>query len=311
MATQPLKLGIALHGNTSVPELVDEARKAEAAGFDVVLTPDHLGAAAPMVSLVAIGNAVPGVKVSTMVLNTPFYSPALLARDLAAVDSATDGRLIVGLGAGYVEAEFRAAGIPFPSPGRRVAAVGDTLRELRRLLSDPDHTPPPRQLPPPIMVAGQGDRLLTLAAKEADIVGVASVGDEAELAERVAFVKNAAGDRVADIELQFGFFQTSLDKPGDLSVARALGIDASHEEAGKLATILNGSLDAAAERIGRLRDNLGITYFSFLKTDATSWETFGSLVEALRHRHHESSQGQQRLPDASSPKPESVHTHTR
>lgn len=280
--TQSLRLGIALEGNGPVSDLVEEARKAEAAGFDVVLVPDHLGNASPLVSLTAIGAAVPTVQLSPMVLNAAFYSPALIARDLAAVDSATDGRLIIAFGAGYVEAEFDAAGIPFPSPAQRVSIVGNTLREVRRLLSDPDHNPTPRQLPPPILVAGAGNKLLTLAAREADIVGIASRGDETHLAERVAFVKHAAGQRFDDIELQFGFFQTSLDDPRDLSVARLLGIDAPDAEIGKLPTVLNGSIDAAIERIQRFRDDLGITYFSFLKTDATSWDTFGSLVKALR-----------------------------
>jgi probable F420-dependent oxidoreductase len=282
MTTRPLKLGITLAGNTPVPELVEEAQKAEAAGFDVILTPDHLGLAAPTVSLVAIAAAAPSVQVSTLVLNASFYSPALLARDLAAVDSATGGRLIIALGTGYVEAEFDDAGIPFPSPGRRVAIVGETMREVRRLLADPGYTPPPVQSPPPVMVAGQGDKMLTLAAQEADIVGFASMGDEAQLAERVAFAKDKACDRFGDLELQFGFFQVSLDDPSDLSTIRNLGVDAPDEEIGALATVLNGSVDAAAERILRLRDDLGITYFTFLKTDGTSWKTFGELVDALR-----------------------------
>jgi probable F420-dependent oxidoreductase len=282
MTTRPLKLGITLPGYTSVPELVAEAKKAEAAFFDVILTPDHLGLAAPMVSLVAIGAAAPSVQVSTLVLNASFYSPALLARDLAAVDSATGGRLIIALGTGYVEAEFDAAGIPFPSPGKRVTIVAETMREIRSLLTDPGYTPPPAQTPPPVMVAGQGDKMLTLAAEEADIVAVASMGDEAHLTERVAFVKDKAVHRFDDIELQFGFFQVSMDDPSDLSTIRSLGVDAPEEEVRKLTTVLDGSVPAAAERIQRLHQNLGITYFTFLKTDGTSWGTFGKLVDALR-----------------------------
>lgn len=278
--TRPLKLGVTLPGYTSVPDLVEEARKAEAAGFDVILTPDHLGLAAPLVSLPVIAAAAPSVQVSTLVLNASFYSPALLARDLAAVDSATGGRLIVALGTGYVEAEFDAAGIPFPSPGKRVKIVADTMRQVRRLLSDPGYTPPPVQTPPPVMLAGQGDKMLTLAAEEADIVAIASMGDEAHLTERVAFVKDKAGDR--DVELQFGFFQVSMDDPSDLAAIRSVGIDAPDDEVRKLTTVLDGSVSAAAERVQRLHENLGITYFTFLKTDGTSWDTFGKLVAGVR-----------------------------
>src|ERR1700722_9669322 len=130
MTQRPLKLGLQLLGLNSVPEIVEEARTAAAAGFDVVLLPDHLGFTAPLVPLVAIAEAAPTVKVSNLVLNSSFYRPALLARDLASVDSATGGRLIISLGTGYVEAEFDAAGIPFPGAGARVKIVAETISEL-------------------------------------------------------------------------------------------------------------------------------------------------------------------------------------
>jgi len=283
MTQRPLKLGVQLLGRSSVPELVEEARSAAAAGFEVILVPDHLGLAGPLVALVAIAQAVPNVQVSNLVLNSSFYRPALLARDLASVDSATGGRLIISLGTGYVEAEFDAAGIPFPSPGARVKIVAEMISELRRLLSDPGHIPPPVQTPPPIMVAAQGDKMLTLAAQQADIVAIASMGSEADLAGRVAFVKEKAADRFDDIELQFAFIQVSMDDPSDLTLLRMLAPpDAPEEELRKLTTVLDGSVSAAVERIQRLHAELGISYFTFSKTPGTSWATFEKLVAALR-----------------------------
>ena len=282
MTQRPLKFGLQLLGLNSVPEMVEEARTAAAAGFDVILLPDHLGFTAPLVPLVAIAQAVPNVQVSNLVLNSSFYRPALLARDLASVDSASGGRLIISLGTGYVEAEFDAAGIPFPSPGARVKIVAETISELRRLLSDPGHIPPPVQTPPPIMVAAQGDKMLTLAAQQADIVAIASMGTEADLAGRVAFVREKAGDRVDDIELQFSFVQVSVDDPSDLSVLRMLEPHAPEEELRKLTTLLDVPVAAAAERVQRLHEELGISYFSFSKTPGTSWDTVGKLVAALR-----------------------------
>lgn len=282
MTTRPLKLGLTLLGQNSVPEMVEEAKRAEAAGFDVVLLPDHLGFTAPLVPLVAIAAAAPSVQVSNLVLNASFYSPALLARDLAAVDSATGGRLIISLGTGYVEAEFDAAGIPFPSPGKRVKIVAETMSEIRRLLSDPGHMPPPVQTPPPIMVAAQGDKMLSLAAEQADIVAIAAMGDDTHLADRLAFVKDKAGDRFDDIELQFGFFQVSLDDPSDLSVIRMLEPDAPEEQVRKLTTVLDVPPSAAAERIQHLHQNLGISYFTLNKTAGTSWQSLEKLVTAVR-----------------------------
>jgi probable F420-dependent oxidoreductase len=283
MTQRPLKLGVQLVGRSSVPELVEEARSAAAAGFEVILVPDHLGLAGPLVALVAIAQAVPNVQVSNLVLNSSFYRPALLARDLASVDSATGGRLIISLGTGYVEAEFDAAGIPFPSPGARVKIVAEMISELRRLLSDPGHIPPPVQTPPPIMVAAQGDKMLTLAAQQADIVAIASMGSEADLAGRVAFIKEKAAGRFDDIELQFAFIQVSMDDPSDLTLLRMLAPpDAPEEELRKLTTVLDGSVAAAVERVQRLHAELGISYFTFSKTPGTSWSTFEKLVAALR-----------------------------
>ncbi|MGH3726201.1 MAG: TIGR03621 family F420-dependent LLM class oxidoreductase [Mycobacterium sp.] len=282
MTTRPIKFGATLVGLNPIPELVEEARQAEAAGFDVVLLPDHLGFTAPLVPLVAIAAAAPSVQVSNMVLNSSFYRPALLARDLAAVDSVTGGRLIISLGTGYVEAEFDAAGIPFPSPGNRVKIVAETIGELRRLLSDPGHVPPPVQTPPPIMVAAQGDKMLTLAAEQADIVAVASLGDHADLAAKVALVNDKAGNRIDDIELQFGFFQVSIDDPSDLSVIRLLEPTAPEDQIRSLVTVLNGPVPAAAERIQQLHEELGISYFCLNKTPGTSWATLAKLVAAVR-----------------------------
>src|ERR1700758_5586161 len=282
MPAKPVKFGLNLVGQSSVPEMAEEARRAESIGFDVILLPDHLGYTAPLVPLVAIAAAAPTVKVSNLVINAGFYRPALLARDLAAVDSATGGRLIISLGTGYVEHEFDMAGLPFPSPGRRVSILTEHVTEIRRLLSDPGHIPPPVQTPPPIMVAGAGDKLLTMAAQQADIVAIASMGTDADLAERVVFVRARAGDRIDDIELSFSFFQVSIDDPSDLSLLRMLEPDAPEAELRKLTTLLDLPVSGAAERIHQLHEELGISDFTLNKSSGTSWEPLETLIAAVR-----------------------------
>jgi probable F420-dependent oxidoreductase len=282
VTTHPIKLGLALMGQGPVAEMAEQARRAESIGFQVILLPDHLGFTAPLVPLVAIAQAAPTVQVSNLVLNAAFYRPALLARDLASVDSATGGRLIIGLGTGYVEDEFVAAGIPFPSPGERVKLLTEHVTEIRRLLSDAGHIPPPVQTPPPIMVAGMGNKLLTMAARQADIVAIASIGTEADVAERVAFVKAQAGARGDDIELAFSFFQISMDDPSDLSLLKLLAPDAKESEMRQWTTLLDGTVDEAAERIQRLHNDLGISYFTVNATPGTSWNTLEKLVDAVR-----------------------------
>ena len=95
------------------------------------------------------------------VLNAAFYKPALLSRDLRALDVLSDGRLEIGLGTGYVREEFEAAELPYPSAGARV----DYLEHMTTYLKEHHPTTP-------ILIAGNGDRVLTMAARHADIIGL-------------------------------------------------------------------------------------------------------------------------------------------
>jgi probable F420-dependent oxidoreductase len=277
-----MRIGLTLPGKGPVSELVSQARRAEQLGFDVVLLVDHLGFAAPLPPLVAMAAVAPSLRVSNMVLNAAFYRPALLARDLASVDSATGGRLEIGLGAGYVEAEFIAAGVPFLKPSARIKLLEEHVIQIRSQLSDPTSTPPSIQKPPPIMIAGMGDKMLTMAAKHADIVAVGGMGSEADVAERAAYILNQAGDRANDIELAFSFFQVSLDDPSDLSVLYQVAPTANEADLRNAATLLDGTVSAAVDRVQRLRDEAKFSYFTFNKTDATSWDTFEKLISALK-----------------------------
>jgi probable F420-dependent oxidoreductase len=282
MTSRPIRLGISFAGQGSVAQLVVEASRAEQIGFDTVLLIDHLGATAPLPPLVAIAAAVPSVRVGTLVINTSFHRPALLARDLASVDSATGGRLDIGLGAGYVAAEFAAAGLPFANLAARAQLLAEHITEVRAYLSDPSYIPPAIQRPPPILVGGIGNKVLSIAAEHADIVAIASLADEAHLVERVDYVKRQAGTRLDAIQLSFGFFQVSLDRPDDLSVLNQMRPAAAEDHLRGMVTLLNGSVAEAAERIRRFHHDLGISYFTFNKTAATSWHTLEQLVGALK-----------------------------
>jgi probable F420-dependent oxidoreductase len=131
-------------------EFLAQVRHAERCGVDVVLLPDHLELGAPFPMMVAAAAAAPTVRVGNFVLNAAFYRPALLARDIAGVDQLTGGRLEIGLGAGYVKAEFDDAGIPFGSPGQRVDHLRDMVIELKTRLGDPGHAPSPISSRPPV-----------------------------------------------------------------------------------------------------------------------------------------------------------------
>ncbi|MGY4650689.1 TIGR03621 family F420-dependent LLM class oxidoreductase [Mycobacterium sp. URHB0021] len=282
MAPRLPRFGIVLNARGSVGDVVDDARRAADVGFDTILITDHLGFISPLVPLAPIAAAVPSVRVGNCVLNSAFYRPALLSRDLTAVASVTGGRFEIGLGAGYVADEFAMAGLPFPTPGRRLRLLTQHVDTIKSAFAE--H--PSRSLQaPPIMIAGSGDRMLTMAAQKADIITIGALTTEADLAERVAYIKRQAGERFDEIELAFGFFQPSLDDPDDMRVIEMLAPEASDAQRRAMATVLDGSVTTAADRITRMRENLGITYFQFsLITDSmsTSWDTLEKLLIAAR-----------------------------
>jgi alkanesulfonate monooxygenase SsuD/methylene tetrahydromethanopterin reductase-like flavin-dependent oxidoreductase (luciferase family) len=132
------------------------------------------------------------------------------------------------------------------------------------------------------MIAGMGDKLLAMAARHADIISVGGLGTEAFLADRMNYVKSQAAEHLTDIELAFTFFQVSLDHHDDLSALHMVQPDADETDLRQAATLLDGSVGEAADRVRRYRDDIGISYFTFHKTEATSWETLRKLVDAIR-----------------------------
>jgi probable F420-dependent oxidoreductase len=267
------RFAVGIRAVKSHAALQEKARRLEGLGFDVVHLPDHLGAPAPFPTLTAIALATTTVRVGTYVLNACFYKPALLARDVAAVDLLSDGRLEVGLGAGYVREEFEAAELPYPSAGRRVDYLEHVTTYLKK------HHPSV-----PILIAGNGDRLLTLAARHADIVGLTGanprgIGDP--LAERIALVRNAAGQRFDDLELDLAITAVPADNSGipDLSLTRRYAPTFSDEELLAMPAVLTGSPRDMADTLRGYREIYGLTSFTVQDGHADS---FAKVIAELR-----------------------------
>lgn len=246
----------------------------EGSGFDVVQMADHLYTTAPFPMLTALALATERMRVGTFVLNAGFYRPALLARDVMSLRDLSDGRFDLGLGAGYVREEFEQAELPFPTAGERVRWLGHVIEHMN------EHVPDV-----PVMVAGNGDKLLTIAAQRAQIIGLTGGGpitaDSDPLADRIAFVRAAAGDRFDDLELNLSIIAMSTDDSGvpDLTIARRFLPNLSDEEVLLAPTVLSGSLTDIADRIRELRDRYGITYFTVQQMHA---ERFAEVIAALR-----------------------------
>ncbi|WP_326956508.1 TIGR03621 family F420-dependent LLM class oxidoreductase [Amycolatopsis sp. NBC_01286] len=271
---------------------VGKCRQAEDFGFDVVSAADHLGLAPPFPALVLAGEVTSRVKLNTYVLNTPFYNPVLLARDVTGTDRFTDGRLELGLGAGYVKEEFEAAGLPFPSARERVDHLERTILELKRSYADPEHKPAPaRPEGPPLLLGGRGDRILTLAAEHADIIGFtgtakspdagALVPASAEdIGERVEFVRSKLGDREVEFNLLCHFVKITEDRAGALEdLAKLTHGVLSAEQLARVPTALVGPPAAVAEQLHAHRERFGLTYFTVLEHNMAQ---FAPVLEALR-----------------------------
>ena len=275
-----LRFGVNLFTSGSRKGWQDSARQAEDLGYDVLLAPDHLGMNAPFPALMSAAEVTTRPRLGTLVLNAGFYKPALLARDATALHELTDGRFELGLGAGYVEAEFAAAELPFPTARQRVDHLEHTVTEVNRLLGEAGHSVP-------VMIGGGGDRVLTIAARHANIVNIADTnpkpGHPDPLAERIDFVRQAAGDRFAGLELALVVPTVHIAGSGelDLTVPRHLYPGKSDEELLRLPGVLHGSEQDNADAVRRLRETYGITYFITLQMGA-NLESFGKVISRLR-----------------------------
>lgn len=269
------RFGVGVTRASSRTKLEDSARRAEALGFDVLHVPDHLGGPAPFPVMTAVAMATSTLRVGTFVINSAFYRPALLARDVGALHDLSHGRFELGLGTGYVKEEFDAAGIPYPSARERVDHLKATTEYMAEHLPDV-----------PLMIAGNGDRVLRIAARSADIIGLtggdrAATADEDPLADRIAFVRDAAGDRFGELELNVAITAMPVDDSGqpDLTIPRISLPGLSDEELLRHPGVLSGSTDDIAERIRGYRDVYGISYIIVQMRHA---EAFGKVIELLR-----------------------------
>jgi len=227
---RPFRFGVNVRTAASQAEWADKARKVEALGYAVLLVPDHLAdLLAPFPALAAAAVATTRLRVGTAVLNNDFRHPVLLAREAATLDVLSDGRLELGLGAGHMQSEYEQAGLAFDPGATRVERLGEAVVIVKRLLEGESVTfagryyrvtghaihPRPVQRPrPPVFIGGDAPRLLTLAAREADIVGLTGIafrqgGREPDVAgfraasvdERVRLVRETAADRFDRLEL--------------------------------------------------------------------------------------------------------------
>lgn len=222
----PFRFGVNTWTAASSSDWVEKARRVEALGYSTLFMADHLADTfAPLSALAVAAQAAPTLRVGPLVLNNDFRHPVVVAREVATLDFLTDGRVELGLGAGYADTEYLEAGLRFDKGAVRVGRLAESVAIITRLLAGEavtfhgsyyeiaDHRvyPLPVQKPrPPVLLGGNGKELLTLAAREADIVSLTGVtfmpaGRPASLSgfspagflERIEWIRAAARGRPA------------------------------------------------------------------------------------------------------------------
>jgi probable F420-dependent oxidoreductase len=251
------------------------AQRAEDLGYSTLLMPDGMRLPAPMPALAVAAGATTSLRVGTWVLATPLRVPRLAAWDAHTLSLLTGGRFELGIGTGRPEVAadaVRLLGQPELTTAQRLARVGETIDELRALDGD-EHTP--------ILVAAGGPKARALAAAKADIVTLATgaLAERQKVAELIAGVREAAGDRGAGLEFAAPIFVVGDEAPP--WILRFMGTDMATLIAGDSLMILRGGPDQMAEELQRRRETLGISYFS---VNATFIEEFAPVVGLLAGR---------------------------
>jgi probable F420-dependent oxidoreductase len=291
------------------------ARRVESLGYATLLLGEHPagGGPSPLVALMAAANATTTLRLGTHVLANDFRNPVMLAQDAATLDILSGGRFELGLGSGWLHADYSSLGIPLDRPGTRVSRLAEAVTLIKRLLQEEATTfsgdyyqvqsarvaPKPIQQPyPPIMLGGGGRRVLSLAAREADIVSLDPIGTAAgtkdmstttaaAVVEQVGWVRAAAGDRFETLELHVlasvcvaddrrrGAEQlTQFFKA--VPAGMFVNVERTIEEVLESPRYLVGSVEQIAEQLLANRERYGISYISVLDFPGAP-----SSVEAL------------------------------
>lgn len=300
--SRPFRFGVALHVAATRREWIEKCRKAEALGFDTIAVIDHLGKLAPFPAVMLAAEVTDRVRLGTYVLDASFYTPALVARDIATTDLLTDGRLEVGMGAGRpsgTKEMLAGLGLPYPTGAERLDQLERTVSELRRLFADPDvHPQPVQRQGPPLLIGGRGDRALRLAAREADIIGFTGAassrygnvglptfaGAEA-VAERVEFARTALGDRVSEVEFnhEAPAVMVTGERRAALEQLQRFAPALSVEERGEVPGFLVGTAEQIADKIRQNREKSGFSYITVLEGGmGGGMDAVAPVIERLR-----------------------------
>ena len=303
------RFGVMLHGATTRSAWVEKVRKAEDLGYSSVFIPDHFSDQLAPIPALMLAAEAGGLRLVTGVLANDFKHPVVLAKEAATLDLLSDGRLELGIGAGWDRAEYRKAGMRFDPPGARIDRLAESIAIIKGLfgagpvsfhgehyqIDALEGSPKPAQIPhPPILVGGGAGRILGLAGREADIVGINVSLESGEAVpmqlgpnrtaaatdEKLGWVRAAAGDRFRDLELNVLVVVVEVTK-GRLRVAEdvAAKFGITPVEVLGAPQILVGTPRQMRDDLEARRATWGISYIAVLEHLS---EDLAPVVAALR-----------------------------
>jgi len=306
--TRPFRFSTQERRAGSAVEWRDRARLIESLGYAAFYVPDHFGdQLAPFAALQAAADATTTIRLGPLVLDNDYRHPVVVAKEAATLDLLSDGRLDFGIGAGWLISDYEEAGFQYDSPGVRIDRLAEAIHVIKGLFTgepfsfDGKHykikglegRPLPLQRPhPPFLIGGGGRKMLQLAAREADLINVnfdlregtrspevAKTGLAAVTDQKLDWIREAAGDRMDDIELGVWILQARVTEERSSLVsalAPLVGLDPA--EVLDSPHLLVGTVDQIADDLVARRERYGISHV-VVPGDAA--EALAPVVERL------------------------------
>lgn len=307
--TRTFRFGIQLSKAGSAADWAEVARKAEDLGYSTLAMPDHFVNEewAPIPAMMAAADATSTLRIGALVFDNDYKHPVVLAKEAATLDVLSGGRLEFGLGAGWQRTDYEAAGMSYDPPGVRIDRFEEGLRVIKGLWGEGPFSfegehyritalegfPKPFQQPrPPILVGGGGQRVLSVAAREADIVGLnanlrageisvdaAKTATEKATLDKLDWIRAAAGDRYDELEFNVLVFMATITDDRDSVIdAMAPMFELTPAEARAVPHVLVGSVEEIIDELIERRETYGISYVT-LQGDAM--DAFAPVVAKL------------------------------
>jgi probable F420-dependent oxidoreductase len=310
--THPFRFGVQLH-ELPAGDWRERVRRIEALGYSSIFWPDHFGTQwEPVAALAAVAAATETIRVGSLVYDVDYRHPVVLAKAAATTHLLSGGRFEFGIGAGWMESDYQEAGIPFDRPGLRIQRLEEALAIIRGMWTDEktsfagthyctESVQRAANLPegsvPSILIGGGGPRLLRLAGRHADIVGISAMVDQGKVTpetardvapdrvrEKIAWVREAAEQAGRDpdaIELNTLTFVCAItDDPKSLREMLSGNTGMSAEEVDNCPLFLAGSGSEICDRLERQRKETGISYVVIQGGDFELVERFAEEVVA-------------------------------